>query len=140
MIGIVISGHGQFASGIYSSIQLIAGEQQEMKAVDFKEGMNVESLKSALNHAVEEVEQGDGVVIFTDIPGGTPFNQSVILSTEKNNIKVIAGTNLPAILDGVFSRNSGLEAFTSKVIESGQSGLQMYKTKEKQETDEENGI
>ncbi|WP_182199768.1 PTS galactosamine/N-acetylgalactosamine transporter subunit IIA [Paraliobacillus salinarum] len=140
MIGIVISGHGQFASGIYSSIQLIAGEQEHVKTVDFKEGMSADQLQIELSHAADEVEQGDGVVLFTDIPGGTPFNQSVILSTEKENIKVIAGTNLPAILDGLFSRGDALDAFTDKVIQSGQTGLQTFKQKKRQEEDLDEGI
>ena len=88
MIGIILSGHGEFASGLYSSIQLIAGEQENFQAIDFSEGMSSEELQEKFNEAAENVDQGQGVVIFTDIPGGTPFNQAVILSTKKENLKV----------------------------------------------------
>ncbi|CQR47131.1 PTS system mannose-specific EIIAB component [Paraliobacillus sp. PM-2] len=140
MIGIVICGHGQFASGIYSSIQLIAGEQEHMKAIDFKEGMNVSQLKNELGLAIAEVEQGDGVVVFTDIPGGTPFNQSVILSIERKNVKVISGVNLPSLLDGMFSRELGLDQFVTQAIRAGEDGLQHYQSKEKQKVEREDGI
>jgi PTS system N-acetylgalactosamine-specific IIA component len=137
MIGIVVSGHAEFASGLNSSIQLIAGKQENFEIVDFSEGVSSEDLQQSLQVAIETVEQGQGTVIFTDIPGGTPFNQSVILSTKKENVKVISGTNLPALLDGSFSRNLSLEDFISKVLESGKAGLQEFIQKKKEAVDSE---
>ena len=62
MIGIVLSGHGKFASGLNSSIQLIAGKQEGFEVVDFLEGMSSEALQQALQKAVESVDQGQGLV------------------------------------------------------------------------------
>lgn len=142
MIGVVLSGHGEFASGLYSSIQLIAGKQEKFQVINFLEGMSSEDLQKLLNTAVETVDQGQGVVIFTDIPGGTPFNQSVILSTKKEKVRVISGTNLPALLDGSFSRDLTIEDFIAKVLESGKDGLQQFIQKKKGIVDLEieNGI
>ncbi|WP_414838516.1 PTS galactosamine/N-acetylgalactosamine transporter subunit IIA [Carnobacterium sp. TMP28] len=137
MIGIVLSGHGEFASGLNSSIQLIAGKQEGFQVVDFSEGMGSEDLQESLRIAVESVEQGQGTVIFTDIPGGTPFNQSVILSTKKEKLRVVSGTNLPALLDGSFSRELSLEEFVSKVLVSGKEGLQEFIQKKKNSVDSE---
>ena len=137
MIGIVLSGHGEFASGLNSSIQLIAGKQEGFQVVDFFEGMSSDDLQEALKTAVESVEQGQGTVIFTDIPGGTPFNQSVILSTKKEKLNVVSGTNLPALLDGSFSRELGLQEFVSKVLTSGKDGLQEFNQKKKNSVDSE---
>lgn len=132
MIGIVLSGHGEFASGLNSSIQLIAGKQKWFEVVDFSEGMSSEDLQQSLQKAVETVDQGQGSVIFTDIPGGTPFNQSVILSTKKEKVKVVSGTNLPALLEGSFSRDLALDDFIAKVLESGKEGLQQFVQKKKE--------
>ena len=137
MIGIVLSGHGEFASGLNSSIQLIAGKQESFRVVDFSEGMGSDDLQESLRMAVESVEQGQGTVIFTDIPGGTPFNQSVILSTKKEKLRVVSGTNLPALLDGSFSRELSLEEFVSKVLASGKDGLQEFIQKKKNSVDSE---
>ncbi|SEK53249.1 PTS system, N-acetylgalactosamine-specific IIA component [Carnobacterium iners] len=137
MIGIVLSGHGEFASGLNSSIQLIAGKQAGFQVVDFSEGMSSDDLQEALKVAVESVEQGQGTVIFTDIPGGTPFNQSVILSTKKEKLRVVSGTNLPALLDGSFSRELVLGEFVSKVLLSGKEGLQEFVQKKKISVDSE---
>lgn len=132
MIGIVLSGHGQFATGLYSSIQLIAGEQEGFQIVDFSEGMSSELLQEKLATAVETVDQHKGVVIFTDIPGGTPFNQAVMLSTKKEDVKVVSGTNLPALLDGSFNRETSLESFIAKVLDSGKAGLQQFEQRKKE--------
>lgn len=137
MIGVVLSGHGEFASGLNSSIQLIAGKQEGFQVVNFSEEMSSDDLQEALKTAVESVEQGQGTVIFTDIPGGTPFNQSVILSTKKEKLKVVSGTNLPALLDGSFSRELVLEEFVSKVLASGKDGLQEFIQKKKNSVDSE---
>lgn len=134
MIGIVLSGHGKFASGLYSSIQLIAGEQEGFQTVDFLEGMSSESLQKKLEAAVETVDQHHGVVVFTDIPGGTPFNQAVMLSTKREHVRVISGTNLPALLDGSFSREISLENFTAKILDSGKAGLQLFEQKKNKTT------
>lgn len=137
MIGVVLSGHGEFASGLYSSIQLIAGKQEGFQVVDFSEGMSSDDLQESLKAAVESVEHGQGTIIFTDIPGGTPFNQSVILSTKKEKLRVVSGTNLPALLDGSFSRELALEDFVSKVLASGKDGLQEFIQKKKISVDSE---
>jgi len=137
MIGIVLSGHGEFASGLNSSIQLIAGKQKGFQVVNFSEGMSSEKLQELLQIAVETVDQDQGVVIFTDIPGGTPFNQSVLLSTKIENVSVISGTNLPALLDGSFSRDLSLKDFIAKVLESGKEGLQQFIQKKKENVDSE---
>lgn len=142
MIGLVLCGHGDFASGLYSSVKLIAGEQEKFDVINFSEGISSEKLQALLDSAVETVDQGQGVVIFTDIPGGTPFNQSVILSTRKENIRVLSGTNLPAVLDGCFSRELPLDNFTTKVLDSGRAGLQEFIQKKKSSvnSDMEDGI
>lgn len=131
MLNIIITGHGNFASGLSSSIELIAGKQTGLKAIDFEEGMSSESLNKELRNAIEELNQDDGVVLFTDIPGGTPFNQSVLLVSEFPKMRALSGTNLPALLDGIFSRSESLDCFVDKVLDAGKKGLVTYETKKK---------
>ncbi|MDN6162294.1 MAG: PTS sugar transporter subunit IIA, partial [Atopostipes sp.] len=104
MLGIIITGHGQFATGLQSSVELIAGKQENFETIDFEKGESSEILNNKLKKEVSRMDSQEGVIIFTDIPGGTPFNQSILLSQEDAQIKVITGTNLPAIMDGLFNR------------------------------------
>lgn len=129
MLGIILTGHGHFATGLLSSINLIAGKQEKVAAIDFEEGMSSDTLLKKLREAVQKLDVSEGVVVFTDIPGGTPFNQSVLLSQETSSIRVLAGTNLPALMDGLFSRETDVDEFVEKVLSSGKNGLVSYKKK-----------
>lgn len=122
MLGMIITGHGQFASGLLSSIELIAGNQEELEIVDFKEGDSSENLNENIKEAISRLSN-ENIVIFTDIPGGTPFNQSVLISQEYSQVRVITGANLPAIIDGLFNREMDIEDFVKKILETGKDSL-----------------
>jgi PTS system N-acetylgalactosamine-specific IIA component len=137
MLGIIIIGHGHFASGLLSSVKLIAGEQKKLEIVDFKEGDSSEILNGKIKEAISRLSN-ENIAIFTDIPGGTPFNQSVLISKEYSQVKVITGTNLPAIIDGLFNREMDIEDFVEKVMQSGKDSLisnNFKKTKQNTSTD-----
>lgn len=100
MIGLIITGHGEFAAGIHDATEMIAGRQENYKKVLFKEGMDLNSLRDELKENIDSLlSSTDGVVILTDLKGGTPFNNSVLLSTEYDNVEVIAGANLPISIE-----------------------------------------
>jgi len=140
MIGMVLSGHGNFPSGMYSSLKLIAGEQEKFAVVDFTEDMGSEELRIALEEGVNAVDGAQGVVIFTDIQGGTPFNRSVLICSEKKGIKVVAGTNLPLLIAAIDNRNLPLFTFVDKVMEAGQEGMMEFIPKTKTEEAHERHI
>ena len=138
MIGLIVCGHGLFGDGLYSSIKLIAGEQENFQIVNFEEDSNTKTLNASLQKALNKVEKGKGTVIFTDIPGGTPYNQAVLISTTMPNIKVVSGVNLPCLLTACFSRQDSIEVFLSKVIDSGRSSLSVFE-KQIVKTEDKNG-
>lgn len=76
MLGIVITGHGSFASGLMQAMEQIVGKQLQCTAIDFTEGMTTEDLYEALNQASKICDEGDGLVFLTDLLGGTPFLSS----------------------------------------------------------------
>lgn len=126
MIGIVICGHGFFGDGLRSSLQLIAGEQENFQVVNFEESSNTEELKKSLEKALQDVEEGSGSVIFTDIPGGTPYNQAALLSAANRKIRVVSGTNLPCLLTACFSREVHIDEFIAQVIQSGKDSISEF--------------
>lgn len=105
MIGIIVTGHGSFATGITSGLKLLAGETKSYEAVDFLPEDSVEDLTEKLLRAVETLIGGEGILILTDIAGGSPFNESLKLKlTREESIEVIGGTNLPVLLEAYLSR------------------------------------
>ena len=108
MIGVILTGHASFADGVASAVKLIGGEQEKFVIVNFREGDSGEGLAGKLQQAVEELGCQE-VVFCTDLPGGTPFNQSVLLSTKlSNECRVFTGTNLPFLLSILFDREDSL--------------------------------
>lgn len=133
MIGIIITGHGKFASGINTALNLIVGEQKNVVSVDFTENQGSQDLKKELEKRIQEMEV-EGILILSDLAGGTPFNQSVFLSNENRdkNILVMAGTNLPMLLEIVMMKDlESLEALAIKAKEAGTIGIKQFEISEK---------
>ena len=93
MIGLIVTGHGHFATGLTSSIDLIAGPQDNYVAVDF-DGEGTEKLENDLKAAIEKLSGCEGIIVFSDLAGGSPFKTAAIVTAGNPNVKVIAGTNL----------------------------------------------
>lgn len=139
MIGIIITGHGSFPNGIYDSIKLIAGEQQQVSIIAFQE--NQDKLEEELKAAISDLDKGDGVVCFADLAGGTPFNVSSRIAATNNSVRVIGGANSPMILSGLFQRELPLDDFVSMVINEGKENIKPFTVKqEKKEVEDDDGI
>lgn len=129
MIGIILTGHGHFASGLLSSIEVIAGKQDCIEAIDFHANSSNTELASELEAAIARLNCSD-ILFCTDIAGGTPFNQSVILSTRMPNSKVISGTNVPVLLEALFSRGNQTAASMAEIlVDSYQSRIQVFQSR-----------
>ena len=100
MLGLLVTGHGHFATGLNSSLELIAGAQPNVALVDFEADHSVETLKENLTKAFDALKEYDGVLVLSDLPGGSPFKTAVELKFERPDqaIEVIAGTNLPLLI------------------------------------------
>ncbi len=105
MISILLTGHGEFATGLAHSLQMITGTQTQFKVVPFTENCTPSALENALSDAlVELLHQSDGVVIFTDILGGTPFKSAMLTAQHYTNVEVVCGTNLPMLIEIALTR------------------------------------
>ena len=94
MTGIVVAGHGSYADGILSAIELVAGKPQEIKGVNFTKGQGVEELRENLKWAITCLEAQE-ILIMVDILGGSPFNVAVQLMAEGvgKRMRLVAGVN-----------------------------------------------
>ena len=122
MIGIIVAAHGEFSGGIKSAVTLIAGDQKQFETVSLREGDSVEKCKESLNVKALEVNDGNGVVIFTDLFGATPAN--IAAYSAKEDIIVIAGVNLPMILEILAVRNSmDVITIAQMSVEAGKNSI-----------------
>ena len=142
---IVLVGHGHFATGIYSSLQLIAGDQENVEAIDFVEGMSADELKKKILLAISNEEK---VLILSDLLGGTPFKVSSTIMGENltKTMNVLSGLNLAMLMEAVFARMAhGFDEVADKAVAAAQSGVvngkELFSTDvEAEEEDFESGI
>lgn len=73
MLGIILTGHGGFASGLQQAMKQILGEQPQFIAIDFPESSTTARLTAQLEQAVNELDAEHDIVFLTDLLGGTPF-------------------------------------------------------------------
>lgn len=124
MIGVVITGHGQFASGLVTSLSLIGGEFPNVAAVDFTAADSPENLMVRLKEAVGCFESCERVAFFTDVAGGSPFKCSAIVGQATADFRVFAGTNLPMLLEFLFARETGdLSQLEEQVVTAGKNAV-----------------
>ena len=97
MIGMVLVTHGRLAQEFVSALEHVVGPQEGCVAVSIGPDDDMEARRNDIISAVADVEQGQGVVILTDMFGGTPSNLAISI-TEDRNIEVIAGLNLPMLV------------------------------------------
>lgn len=114
---IIITGHGRFGSGLKSSLNLIVGEHDFVKPIDFTEEKSPESLKEEIRSLVEDTEEK--VYIFTDLAGGTPFKVSCELTLDYKNIEVLCGTNLPMLVESTMMISLGCDIDSNSIKDAG---------------------
>ena len=95
---IIITGHNNFASGILSSLTMIAGAKDNIFAVDFLSDDNDESLESKFNKIISDNKDSE-ILFVCDLMGGTPFKVTSKLAFTNNNYEVVTGINLGGLID-----------------------------------------
>lgn len=97
MVGILVVSHGKLAKALISSVQMLVGKLKKVKGISIWPKDDAGKIEELIEKGIEEVDDGDGVVILTDILGGTPTNLSLSVVEEKR-VEVVTGVNLPMLL------------------------------------------
>lgn len=147
MLGLIITGHGEFSKGLLHAGQMIAGKQENIENVMFEDGTELSVLQSRISEAVErQLEKYNGTIILTDLKGGTPFNVSMLVTNGMPQTAVLSGTNLPMIIEGALLSqfSESVDDLANQLIRVGQAGIDRPQLQVQQETandfDEEDGI
>lgn len=97
MIGIVVVSHGRLAEELVAAAEHVVGPQEKIVAVSIGADDDMEKRRSDILSSAQNVDDGSGVIILTDMFGGTPSNLAISVM-EKANAEVIAGVNLPLLI------------------------------------------
>ena len=128
MIGILLLTHGPLGHALVETLESIMGPQEHVMCIAFRPNDDAEVKRKELYKAIDELNTGRGVVILTDMFGGTPSNLAMSALGVKP-IEVIAGVNLPMFIKFVENRkNTALREAAQKAFDAGRKYIQIAST------------
>lgn len=125
MKGIVLTSHGPMAQGILETSKLFFGDQPQMTARCLNADDNPDEFMEVLREAINEVDTGDGVIVFCDMLFGSPCNcmaRIIAEDMESDKIQVITGVNLAMILQILAVREAN-DVNVEELLKSGNEGI-----------------
>jgi PTS system mannose-specific IIA component len=125
MIGGIIVSHGKLGEELLNALNIILGEAVNIEAISIGWYDDVEESKVKINQSLKRVDQKNGVLIFTDMFGGTPSNLSFTFLKD-GQVDIITGVNLPMLIKFVsLQRSYNLKEVAKKVVEQGQKNIHL---------------
>lgn len=129
MIGVVVVTHGEFSKGIHQATEMIVGEQEQFESIPLHEGADLEVFTDEIGKKIQEADAGEGVLVFVDLFGATPFNSVVrqikALRETGTQLKIITGVNLGMLLEAISMRSfKNLETLHEKIAEIGKESIE----------------
>lgn len=144
MLGIVIATHGTLSDGLKDAAEVIIGTTNNIATVNLNPGDDVQGLGGKIEAAIKEVDNGEGVVVLTDLVSASPYNQSVLITNEleaalQANVYIIGGVNLPMLLETINHQilSTPIEEAAPAVMAQGTDSLAIWHISSVEETDEE---
>lgn len=127
MIGVLLLTHGELAAGYLSALRLITGEAENIDTLGLYHETSIEDYKEEVAAKMLKMEQGEGVIVFCDIFGASPYNvtaQNYQVLKDKVNYRSITGANLPMVIEAVCSReNMDLNELAKHIQTVGKEGI-----------------
>ncbi len=119
MIGVVLVTHGRLAQEFIGALEHVVGPQQNMAAVSIGPDDDIEQRRCEIVESVAAVDSGRGVVLLTDMFGGTPSNLAISV-LDQGRVEVVAGVNLPMLIKLASLR--GKESLATVIDEAQRAG------------------
>ena len=122
MIGVVVVTHGQLATELVNAAETIVGELPQFTAVSIGWHEDTEDARGEISQAIARVQQEDGVLILTDMFGGTPSNLAMTFLSD--HVEVITGVNLPMLIKlADLGRRANLLTAAREMREEGRAAI-----------------
>jgi PTS system mannose-specific IIA component len=124
MVGILIVSHGALSTQLIEAAKMIVGEHENLEALQLEQHQGLEDFKQGIRRIYDrENTDNQGLLILTDIFGGTPSNAAFMLLDELN-LSIVSGVNLPMLLEILLQRNGrSLEGLTEIAMQSGKEAI-----------------
>lgn len=129
-IALVIGTHGWAAEQLLKTAEMLLGEQENVGWIDFVPGENAETLIEKYQAQLARLDTSKGVLFLVDTWGGSPFNAASRIVVDKPGYDVIAGVNIPMLVETLMGRDDdpSLEELIRIAVEAGREGVKALKT------------
>ena len=130
-IAIVIGTHGWAAEQLLKTAEMLLGEQENVGWIDFVPGENAETLIEKYNAQLAKLDTSNGALFLVDTWGGSPFNAASRIVVDKEQYEVIAGVNIPMLVETLMARddNPSFDELVALAVETGREGVKALKAK-----------
>ncbi|EGO65940.1 PTS sugar transporter subunit IIA [Acetonema longum] len=137
MIAVVLSSHGHFSQAILKSCEMICGSRDNVAAVTFDVGESADTLVDKYRAVLKMLDLRDGVIFMTDLFAGSPYNAACRLSLETGNAAIVAGLNMPMLLEILSSPSLTLEEAKQVAQRAGKEGVRAFEPISAEDRDKE---
>lgn len=135
--GVIITAHGEYAKGLKSGLDLVVGNMSNLRVVNFLEGDSYDTIDKALNEAYNDLKETTNILVISDLKGGTPFNRSVSLFNDKDNVRVLSGLNFALTYQALISEEEDIDKYLNEVLETGKESIDYFAIRESEESDDD---
>lgn len=142
MIGIIVTGHGKFAQGLTTALELVLGKQEMYIDVNFPSGDTATQLEENMTKAIDEFKECENIVVFADLLSGSPFNTVVMKAIQDERIKVVYGVNFGMLVEAVMNRNmgTGADEIVDKAVETGKTQIGVFNADTVKDSDDDDAL
>jgi PTS system mannose-specific IIA component len=124
MVGVMLATHGGLGEALIGAMEMIAGPQPQVAALSLQVADRLEEAAGRLQGSLAGVDDGDGVLVLTDMLGGTPSNLCLSLLGGVRPVEVVSGASLPMLLKAVQARReAGLAETAAQVKRVGRAAI-----------------
>ncbi|WP_126978412.1 PTS sugar transporter subunit IIA [Frigidibacter oleivorans] len=127
MIGIVIVAHGGLAREYLAAVEHVVGKQSGIRAIAIEEDHDRAQKQSEISAAADAVDEGAGVVVVTDMFGGSPSNLSLLACAPQDR-QILYGANLPMLIKLAKSRQLTVGEAVASALDAGRKYINCYQT------------
>lgn len=128
VVGLVICTHGKFSDELVKASEMIFGKQEDVRTITFEPGESADELVGKYERAIEQLGEKDEILFIVDLFGGSPYNAASRIVADHENMDIIAGVNLPMLLEIYMQRtNSSLPELVDVAIHAGRDAVKSFR-------------
>lgn len=125
MTGIIVAAHGTLAPAALEAASMFLGEQEKVECIAFQPGDSLETLLERFRQAAGRLGGEEGLLILTDLQGGSPCNVATLLQKTMGNVRTVYGLNIPMLLEVLEAREQtrDLDQLAGSALQAGKQSI-----------------